>query len=200
VSAYYDHHYISNSDLKKLRKILDPKFQDPADLEAIFEFGNLVEDVILQPHQANWQHKDIELAKQMCCTFSNDSICNSLLFVTDFRRQHEWYRTDRFGVPARCKMDGDSKKLDLVFELKGLSVTTEHSFEEAIDRFDYDQGLAWYLDVSGYKRALIVGVSKKTPERLFKRLIDRDHYYYKRGIAKVNKSIKLWKEMFVNTN
>lgn len=175
---------------------MDPKFEDPADLEAIFAFGNLVEDLILQPHQANWNHPDIELAKDMDRTFRADPICQQLLYVHDLRRQHEWYRNDRFGVPSRCKMDGDSKILNLVFELKGLSIDSENAFEGSIDRFDYDQGLAWYLDVSGYKRALLVAVSKKSPKRLFKRIVDRDHVYYKRGLEKVKKNVKLWKEMF----
>lgn len=92
-------------------------------------------------------------------------------------------------------MDGDSKALGLVFELKGLAIDSDRAFEEAIDRFDYDQGLAWYLDVSGYKRALIVAVSKKKTDRLFKRIVDRDHVYYKRGLSKVKKSIILWKQI-----
>lgn len=196
--SYYDSHHVSHSDLKRLRQMTDPKFQDPADLEEIFEFGRLVEDVTFQPNQANWGHRDIELAKDMAKTFRDDYICGQLLLIHDLRRQHEFYRSNRFGVPARCKMDGDSKILDLVLEFKGLSVTSEKAFEDAIDRFDYDQGLAWYLDVSGYKRALIVGVSKKSPGRLFKRLVDRDHPHYKRGLSKVEKSIKLWKEYFPN--
>lgn len=192
---YFNSEYVSNSDLKRLRKLIDPKFEDPADLEEIFAFGNLVEDVILEPHKANYQHKDIEKAKEMERTFRADPICNKLLATYDLRRQHEFYRLDRFGVKARCKMDADSKALGLVFELKGLAVESDNAFEEAIDRFDYDQGLAWYLDVSGYRKALIVAVSKKKTDRLFKRIVDRDHVYYKRGLVKVKKSIVLWKQI-----
>lgn len=200
MSAYFNSHYISNSDLKHLRKMLDPKFEDPADLEEIFAFGRLVEDCILQPHQADYNHKDIEKALAMARTFKADSICQQLLWVHDLRRQHEFYRSNRFGVPARCKMDGDSKALGLVFELKGLAVETERAFDEAIQRFDYDQGLAWYLDVSGYRQALLVAVSKKNTSRLFKRIVNRDHEYYKRGIVKVEKSVHLFLEMFPEYN
>lgn len=196
MSAYYQHHFISNSDLKQLRKMMDPKFQDPADLEEIFAFGHLVEDIILQPHQADYNHKNIDKALAMAATFKADSICRQMLWIHDLRRQHEFYRSNVFGVPARCKMDGDSKAMGLVFELKGLAVESERAFEDAIERFDYDQGLAWYLDVSGYKQALLVAVSKKNTSKLFKRVVDRNHLYYKRGVDKVEKNVKLFLETF----
>lgn len=193
---YYNHHYISNSDLKQLRKMMDPKFQDPADLEEIFAFGRLVEDLILQPHQADYEHKDIDKAIAMCGTFKRDSICQQILWLHDLRRQHEFYRSNVFGVPARCKTDGDSKASGLVFELKGLSVDSERAFEDAIDRFDYDQGLAWYLDVTRYQRALLVAVSKTNTSKLFKRVVDRAHPYYQRGVVKIEKSIQLFLDTF----
>jgi hypothetical protein len=186
---------VSNSDFKKLRKLIDPKFEDPADLKAIFDFGNLVEDVILEPHKANYNHDDIKKALEMDKTFRADKICQQILYIPDFRRQHEFYRSDRYGVRARCKTDGDSKSMSLVFELKGLSVSSDRAFEEAIDRFDYDQGLAWYLDLTEYKRSLIVAVSKSDTSKLFKRVVDRNHIYYKRGVQKIKKSVILWKQI-----
>lgn len=194
--SYFRSEYVSNSDLKELRHRVDPKFEDPANLQDIFDFGNLVENVIFQPHLVDWNHKDIELAKNMATTFRADNICRQLLLVDDFRRQHEWYRSSRFGVKARCKMDGDSKKLGMIVEFKGLSIDNEDAFENAISRFDYDQGLAWYMDVSGYHRALIVAVSKKRPGRIFKRIVDRNHEYYARGVKKVHSAIRLWKQFF----
>ena len=192
--AYFASAYISNSDLKKLQKMISGDFEDPADLKEIFDFGHLVENLILQPHLADYSHKDIELAQKMADTFRKDPICQQLLYIHDLRRQHEWYRSNIHGIYARCKMDADSKLLSLVFELKGLAVDSERAFEAAIERFHYDMGLAWYLDVSGYRRALIVAVSKKSPERLFKRLVDRDHQYYKTGLVKVKKAVKLLRE------
>ena len=192
--SYYSHHYISNSDLKSLRKMLDPKFEDPADLKEIFEFGTLTHHLVLQPHLANHQHKDIGLATLMSQTVFKDDLCRQLFFMPDFRREYEFYRSDVYGVHARCKADGDSKMLSLCFEFKGLSVTTDKQFEEAIDRFDYDQAAAWYLDVSQRRRYLIAGVSKKSPDRIFKRIVDREHVYYKRGRVKVEKAVKLLRE------
>lgn len=190
--------YISNSDIKELCKRDGQKFEEPPNLQAIFEFGHLVENVIFQPHLVdNWCHRDIDLAKAMAKTFQKDPICRQFLMVNDFRCQHEYYRADRgFGLPTKCMTDGDSKKLDMLLEFKGLSIDTENAFEEAIDRFDYDQGLAWYLDTTLRRRALIVACSKKSPDRLFKRIVDRDHIYYKRGLNKVHAGVRTWKRYF----
>lgn len=193
---YFDHHYVSNSDLKRLRKIIDPKFEDPADIEEIFKFGRLVEDLIFQPHQADYGHKDLGLAMDMAETFRKDPICSQILYVHDLRRQHEWYRSDVLGVPGRCKTDADSKALNLIFELKGLSIGSDAAFESAIDRFDYDQGLFWYQRTTLQPRHLLVAVSKKAPKKIFKRLTDIHHLYYDRGQAKAVKHLRMWKEMF----
>lgn len=196
LQPYFDHHYVSNSDLKRLRKIIDPKFEDPADIEEIFKFGHLVEDLIFQPHQADYAHKDLGLAQDMAKTFRDDPICKQILYVHDLRRQHEWYRSDVLGVPGRAKTDADSKSLEMIFELKGLSVKSEQEFESAIDRFDYDQGIYWYHSVTQQPRHLLVAVSKKAPKKIFKRLTGIYHPYYEHGRDKAMKNLRMWKEMF----
>ena len=190
--------HISNSDIKELCKRDGQKFEEPPNLKEIFEFGHLVENVIFRPHLVNWKHKDIELAKAMAVTYQKDQICRQFLMVPDFRCQHEYYRSDRVGIglPTKCMTDGDSRKLNMFLEFKGLSIESNTQFEESIDRFDYDQGLAWYLDTTGFKRALIVACSKKSPDRLFKRIVDRDHEYYRRGLNKVHAGVRTWKRYF----
>lgn len=194
--TYYDHHYISNSDLKKLRKIIDPKFQDPADLEEIFKFGTLFHALVLEPHKADYSHPDLERAIRMKDKFFKDPLCRKIMMVSDIRREHEFYRVNKFGgVSVRCKVDFLSKGLGLCGELKGLSCNTEKAFEEAVDRFDYDQAVAWYLDTSELPR-YFMGAPSKDSDDIFKRLVDRNHKYYHRGLQKVHKSIKLYNEMF----
>lgn len=196
MSAYFQHHYISNSDLKQLRKMVDPKFQDPADLEEIFAFGTLVHALILEPHKADMNHKDYGIAMDMARTFIADPLCSKLLHVHDLRREHEFYRSNVFGVNARCKCDAESKALDLVFEFKGLSVTSDREFEIAIDRFDYDQAITWYINTSRRSNYFMVAGSKKAPKKLFKRYVHNRHLYYGRGMVKVNESIQLFLETF----
>jgi hypothetical protein len=192
---YFDSEYLSNSDLKQLRKYMDPKFEDPADLKEIFSFGTLFHALVLEPHKADYTHKDLELAKRMAKTFFDDPLCRQVIMVGDIKREYEYYRLNAFGVKARCKCDLMSKAISLVGELKGLACDSEKSFDEAMDRFDYDQAVAWYLDVAQKQNYFMAAVSKKS-DKLFKRLVNRDHVYYKRGIVKVNKAVKQFKEVF----
>lgn len=194
---YFDHEYASNSDLKKLVKMMESDSpEDQQNLEEIFDLGTLIHAILLEPHLANHSHKDYELAKEMAKTFMKDKLCHQLMFLSDFKREWEFYRQNVHGIKARCKMDGKSASMSAILEYKGLACRSQKEFEEAIYRFNYDQGAAWYLDVTQYKYCLIVAVSKKDPRRIFKQLIDRDHLIYKTGEVKVVKAVNLWRNFF----
>lgn len=180
---------------------------DNVNLEVIFDQGTLNHQALTEPHKAhNWlKHttthptkakQDFDLAMAMAKTVLKDELCRRVILSVDFRREWEFYRQNVHGIRARCKADGDSKILKTVFEYKGLAVTTEKAFDEAIDNFDYDQGVAWYLDTTHYDRVLIAAVSKKKPDMLFKRIVDRNHQIYLRGEQKVLKAVKYWNLYF----
>lgn len=168
---------------------------DPENLEEIFDLGTLIHACLLEPHKADKTHKEYELAVTMSKTVMKDDLCRRIIMMPDFRSEHEFYRYNVHGTKGRCKMDGSSKKLSAVLEYKGLGVTTDNAFEEAIYNFDYDQGAAWYLDTSKYKHCLIAAVSKKDPRRIFKRIIDREHKIYRSGLYKINRIIGDWKQL-----
>jgi len=195
---YFSHEYASNSDLKALAYKLEGK-EKPQNIQEIYDLGTELHHSITEPHKMSLLPgtEQYELAIEMRKTFFKDQLCRNFIMTHDFRREHEFYRTNRHGISARCKTDGDSKGLRTIFEFKGLAVTTQKGFEDAIVNFDYDQGAAWYLDVcSGYvvyKQVLMVGISKKQPDRLFKLLIDRNHKYYKTGSEKIQERVKIWK-------
>lgn len=196
--AYFNHDYVSNSDLKGLADELDG-IEKPANLEAIFDFGSRFHQGILEPHKIHLTNSDEDcLIREMRDTFLADPLCQKLILTPDFRREHEWYRQDVHGLKAKCKTDGDSKSLSIILELKGIRANTENAFHEAINRFHYDQGDAWYLDTTHLSRHLMVAINKTNPKKLFKCLIDRRHAYYQSGVMKIQKSIRLWKSMSVD--
>lgn len=201
--AYYSHHYISNSDLKRLRKIMDPKFEDPADLKEILAFGTLFHKLVLEPHKVTHLEQardDYPLAKKMRDQFLTDKLCRDIMMVPDIRREHEYYRSDAFGVgiPTRCKVDFESPRMmSICGELKGLSIRNDRQLDEAVDRFDYDQAVAFYLDMTGRKHYFMAAPSKVV-EQTFKRFIDRNHIYYTRGRIKVRNSLKQFLQVFPN--
>jgi len=210
-AAYFASDYISNSDLKRVKKYWDPSFKEPENLEEIFDLGTLIHACLLEPAIAKviLQRRlaaavtseerdkildDYNLAQQMAATMKRDKLCGPLMTYHDFSAEHEFYRQSVHGVKARCKVDGRSKSLAFVLEYKGLSVSSEKAFDDAIINFDYDQGAAWYLDVTRYRRCLIAAVSKKDPRKIFKRLVDRDHPIYRTGEEKVLHSLEILKQ------
>lgn len=191
--GYFDHHFVSNSDLKLLRAKVDPKFKPLVNLDEIYTAGTLNHHALIEPYKADKAHPKYELACTMAKTVLKDKICARIILAADFRREWEWYRLKVHGLKGvRCKTDGSSKMFSVIFEYKGLAVSTENAFEEAIHHFDYDQAIAWYMPIVRHKHYLLAGVSKKHPDRLFKRLIDEYHPLYKSGAEKVKKSQILW--------
>lgn len=191
--SYFDHNFVSNSDLKKLHNRLAGK-PEIDNLQQIFDAGTLNHNTLLEPYKADKTHTGYPLAKAMADTTLKDPLCRSVIMHPDFRREHEWYRSKMWGLEGvRCKTDGDSKELSTIFEYKGLAVTTDKAFGEAIYYHDYDASCFFYLNVVGYDNYLIVGVSKKNPKLLFKRLLTRDSHEYKSGGIKIENEIMEWK-------
>lgn len=210
--AYFENRFVSNSELKQIAD-LENGTEKPENLDEIFKLGRLYHEVLLEPHKAevtyqqlleecNGEEERINkvrdnwlLAKRMANTIISDPLCRQVIFMPDFRREHEFYKIrNEYGVDGvRCKCDGDTKLASTVFEYKGLSITTEKAFHASVQRFAYDQSCAWYLNATGYDRYLIAGVSKKDPNKIFKLLLTREHEYYTVGDAKVRKAIRIWK-------
>jgi len=208
---YFKHAYASNSDLKKIVARFDQR-TEMDNLDAIFDFGSQFHAGILEPHKMDTSGltpEQIELIKQMSKTFWKDKMCSDIAMASDFKREHEFYRKERFevdgepgtGITARCKADGCSRRMQVILELKGLGITTNNSFLESLLHHDYDQASTWYLNTASsestrYKYQLIVGISKKQPDRLFKLLVDWDHANYKSGLVKVNRAKYIWKNVY----
>lgn len=191
--SYFHSSYVSNSDVKEMwnRHNNVPKMEG---LQDVFDFGTEFHAGIVEPNKSDLTKikvEDQELIKEMSKTFWKDKMCRDIAMAYDFRREHEFYRLNKFGFEGvRCKADGDSRSLQVCLELKGLKVSTQKAFEESIKYHSYDQASAWYLNtMTGYhfyKFQLIVGISKIYPDRMFKLLIDRNHVNYKTGMQKIN--------------
>lgn len=197
--GYFQNNYASNSDIKEVVARHEGRTK-PDNIHEIYNFGTAFHAGILEPHKVDQSAisvDQVDLLKVMSSTFWKDKMCRDIVLQYDFRREYEFYRQCRYGIQTRCKVDGDSRSLGVILELKGLGVTTESAFHNAIMQFDYDQGAAWYLNTATgyvkYKYKLIVGISKKYPDRLFKVLIDRDHKYYNSGDQKAIRGVKIWK-------
>lgn len=210
MNSYFDHEYVSASNLKEITHRYVHGETPMEGLDEIFDLGSLIHAVLLEPFRVDftlmtlrdgnriiqYTEEKFKMAVAMSRTFMKDELCRKFLFMQDFKREHEFYSSNVHGLKARCKMDGYSRFISSILEYKGLGITTDKQLDEAIYRFDYDLSAAWYLDVTRVKNLLIVAPSKKATNLLFKRLVDRDHAIYKSGSVKVAKAVYHWKMFF----
>jgi len=197
--TYFDHDYISASDLKAFLKKTQGGIEEPANLQAIFDFGTLFHETILEPfkHYDHEETDELKLARKMKDTFFKDELCRMIVMRPDFQREQEHYEVIEVGgmkYEARCKCDGDSKGISTILELKGLIVTTQKAFDAAIDRLNYDMTAVHYMLTAKRDRQLIIGISKKNPDLLFKRVIKKHDETYLIGEEKLIQTLRLLRE------
>ena len=195
--SYFDHDSLSNSDLKKMKERLGLTRPAPENLQLIFEFGSLFHKSILEPHLVTDEEKrkdDYPLAQTMSKTFWKDAFCRDFAMAPDFKREHEFYDTLTVGgmtIDARCKADGYREKRKFFLELKSTACESQKSFEAAMLDLDYDQACAHYMLTSRCDVALIVGISKKKSDRLFRRIVKKYDDWYLNGEQKLIDTLKL---------
>jgi hypothetical protein len=68
-------------------------------------------------------------------------------------------------------------------DIKSTVCTTQKAFEQSLEYFDYDRQRAWYMDISGAVRDVLIGISKEN-FKVFIVTITRDSEIYKRGREK----------------
>jgi len=194
MNEYFSHPYLSNSDIKRFQNNLGGGLEVPENLQAIFDLGTLIHAMILEPQHADKTHEKYSMAKAMSDTWWADPLCRDFSMAKDFEREKEIYEEVVVGpyrVKMRCKCDGARMGIKTMAEIKGLAVTTEKAFREALLRFDYDQAIAHYMITGGFDRALIVGISKKDTRKLFKYFVKKNDNFFAEGEDKLIQALTL---------
>ena len=197
--TYYLQQEVSNSDLSKIADIIYPTDR-VLDLSKAYRFGNLVDAMITEPHRCNhltmrvddepFFKDEWETARAMLNAFRKDAMCMQMLkmasgqavkVVKDFKIEHEGIQ---FSLDVRCKYDLWMQPLGYGGDIKSTACTSQKQFEDSIEYFDYDRQRAWYMDISGAEKDVLIGISKASPHKIFKIPIDRNHRLYKSGKEK----------------
>jgi hypothetical protein len=197
MNDYFQHDYLSNSDLKAFKRKLGMVPEDPENLQEIFDLGTLIHATILEPHLADKKHDQYELALAMRETFWKDSTCRHFASADDFHREKPHYESVQVGpyrAKLRCKCDGERSRTKTMLELKGLGVETEKAFREALVRYNYDQAAAHYMLTGDFRMCLIVGISKKDSRKLFKWIVKKHDDFYLQGEQKLIDDLTLLKQ------
>jgi hypothetical protein len=201
---YYENNaFISNSDLGSFKDVLQGEKNLIPDekLQAIYDFGNLVEHYALPSSDSAdriGSPSDVEKAKLMAQAVESNPSARFLISLMG-NRQHEFYRNAdtvewegvEVQIPRKCKFDGYSKKFKIGIDLKTTACLTLQEFIVAFWFFDYDRQAAWYMDIARIDRMVYIGVSKKLNRfgrhEVFIHAIERGDAFYQSGLKKYSK-------------
>lgn len=187
---YYQRPEVSNSDLTALK--YEIAGVELPDMTEVFAFGNLVDAMLTEPHRVNtWARTldgqpaaDFDRAVRMVKMAKADPNFNKLLANAQFQHvslkqlDFDW-NGYKFTLAARCKWDFYGH---ISGDIKTTAATTQKQFIDACHHFDYFRGRAWYMDVGGTNRDVLIGISK-TNFKIFYITIQRGDDLYNAGRA-----------------
>jgi hypothetical protein len=204
MDAYYSRTEVSNSDLSALKQQLYPRPEhDPT---AAYRFGSLIDAMITEPARVDFFRRtldgeqyaveDFEKAELMKRAFYADEFCRLMAEKADGQRvmvkQRGFdYCGYRFGLATRCKWDLWREDWGWGGDIKSTTATTQAQFEAAARHFDYDRQRAWYMDIAGSERDVLIGISKVN-FKVFRININRSTDWYREGFQKYNELAFRW--------
>lgn len=205
MDGYYERHEVSNSDLSWLKRELCPP-EEYAEPVNAYRFGRIIDYTLTEHDQMDYIHHtaggeavsdaEWELAQKMQRAFLADDTARTLYQLCKGQAvKTRRLALERFGVRfhinARCKYDFWGDGIGYGGDLKSTTATTQKQFEQAAEYFDYDRQRAWYMDITGADRDLLIGVSKVNL-KVFKIAVTRDSDFYRRGREKYMRLAFKW--------
>lgn len=212
---YFSRSEVSNSDLTALKKLLyggsniDPTYA--------YAFGTLIDNMITEPEKINYFERtvlgqdynysaeDFEKAKQMKKAYMKDPFCAMINKAASFQAisiQHNWpieYNGFQFKLDVRCKWDLLVREWKMGGDIKSTAAETQSQFEAACEHFDYFRSRAFYMDIEGTEKDMLIGISKKN-FNVFKIPITRGDKLYLKGKSEYQDlSFKYW-QLFSDLN
>jgi hypothetical protein len=151
----------------------------------------------LKVDNEQFYYDEWELAKRMKMSALADPEFATLLKISktqvvSFQKNVELeFDGTKFVINRRCKWDGFIKSTNWGWDLKSTSATSQKEFEAACRHFDYPRSRAWYMDIVGSDKDLIIGVSKKN-FKVFKVRIKRNDEFYNEGRAQYSELAYRW--------
>lgn len=211
---YFSRPEVSNSDLSALKRLLYGGYDhDPT---AAYAFGSLIDAMITENHRVDYYNReldgytysreDFELAKRMKAAFCKDEFGKFIIANCNFQAisiEHGFeiqYGGFTFTLDVRCKWDFlFGKAFKMGGDIKSTTAETQEQFEAACEYFDYFRSRAWYMDIEGTDKDILIGISKKNC-KIFKINIDRTapigskaRNYYEKGKAEYQDlAFKYW--------
>lgn len=213
LDSYYQRPEVSNSDLSWLKNQLFPR-EMPDPTEA-YRFGNLFDAMLTEQHRVNYfkmtcdgepfKPEVFETAEKMKQAAYKDPDLKWMLEHSEPQKvmvnkgQKFNYKGNQFNLDTRCKWDIWFPPLIWGGDLKSTTATTQEQFEEAAIYFEYDRQRAWYMDIAGSDKDMLIAVSKKN-FKIFKIFIKRGGPFYNQGRGKYEMLAFRWNLIFNNNH
>ena len=212
IDPYYSRHEVSNSDLTKL-KMYFANADFVRDATAAYRFGNLVDAMITEKERCDFYslkvdgeqfyQEEWDKALRMRDAFFKDEECATLMklsapqhFMTEESGRIS-YSGIEFEIPRRCKWDLWMPKMGWGADIKSTFATSQKQFEAACRHFDYPRSRAWYMDIAGSDKDMMIGISKEN-YKIFKIRIKRGDAMYQEGLEQYQELAFRWWTLFGN--
>ena len=169
------------------------------DSKIAYRFGNLIDAMLTEAHRCDYltlKVDDEQFSKEewnkaynMKKAFEKDPSCARYLKMATgqsvFRNPNFEidYQGFLFSLPVKCKYDLWFGNIGWGADIKSTTATTQKQFEDACRYFDYDRQRAWYMDITGAKQDILIGISKVN-NKIFQLPINHESDFYKSGKEK----------------
>jgi hypothetical protein len=209
--SYYQHPYVSNSNLTELQLELMAE-SVRIDYRKALDFGVLFHALLLEPETVDHIHRsvrdteysreDFNTAKRMRDAVRGDKFCQMIL--ARCAKEVEMYNAatpftfnnSTFTLDTRRKYDVWDSNVKWGGDFKSTTAVNQVAFTAAIQRFHYDRGRVFYAKGSGAQRDVIIGVSK-TNFKIFPVFMREGCPLWQSGEAKVNELAYKYKNLKV---
>jgi hypothetical protein len=141
------------------------------DLRNAYRFGSAIDALLTAPDETDltdMTDQEISQLLSMRKAFRKDPIYQGLFANKHTESQvvfvEDDFRFDTFemevSLKAKCKFDFWNNHSNFGGDLKSTQAKTQEEFENAAKMFGYPRQAAWYMDISGSDRFVIIAVSK----------------------------------------
>jgi hypothetical protein len=194
MDSYFSLPHVSNSDLGDL----DKYFQNAEYIRETYNayrIGTLVDAVVTEPekvdyfklkiagHDYTYTADEFEMAKNMLKVARQNTLVNNWLnqatlqkvvTLDKFEIEHEGVS---FTLPVRTKWDLFLDSLNMGGDIKSTTATTQKQFEDACRYFNYTRQRAFYMDISGCRQDILIGISKVNYKIFLIPIVIGDDFY-----------------------
>ena len=155
----------------------------PAEPKKAWNFGAAVHKLILEPDffvKTDWDLTKSEWKTLYSMADAVEKHAGLSQLIRGAKKELVCTRKDRT-TRLNCKIKIDVLNSDYIIDLKTTSAADRLEFLENCEKYEYHRQAAFYCDLSGRDRFLIIGIQKRKPFNIFYLDTDRTKKFFQTG-------------------